>query len=309
MQPITTALPTRAWSGVIPPMVTPLLDFDRLDIAGVERLVEHILAGGVHGLFILGTSGEGPSLGYRLRRNLITRVCNQVDRRVPVLVGITDTSTPELLGIAEHAADAGAEALVLSTPYYFPLGQPELLAYVDRLLPRVALPLFLYNMPQMTKVQFEPEILRELSCRPQILGIKDSSGNLDYFGRLVELKRSRPDWKVLVGPEHLLLEGMRLGGDGGVPGGANFYPELFVKLYETAKSGDQAAAETWQKKLLQISPLYSFGQYSSTVVKGMKCACGLLGLCEDRPAEPFQPFATEEREKIRGILQEAGLLK
>ncbi len=289
-------------------MITPLSDFDRLDVAGMERLVEHILRGGVHGLFILGTSGEGPSLGYRLRRDLITRVCNQVRRRVPVLVGITDTSLTELLGVAEHAAAAGAEALVLSTPYYFPLGQPELLTYVQRLVPRLPLPLFLYNMPQMTKVQFEPEILHELAREPHILGIKDSSGNLDYFSRILELKKQRPDWIVLMGPEHLLLEGVRRGGDGGVAGGANFYPELFVKLYEAAQRGDQATADEWQRKLLQISPLYSFGQYSSTVVKGMKCACGLLGLCEERPAEPFQPFAAAERESIRQILRNLGLV-
>jgi 4-hydroxy-tetrahydrodipicolinate synthase len=289
-------------------MITPLRDYDQLDVQGLERLIEHILGGGVHGLFILGTSGEGPSLGYRLRRELITRVCSQVQRRVPVLVGVTDSAAAESVGMAEHAVAAGAEALVLSTPYYFPVGQPELLSYVERLLPRLPLPVFLYNMPQMTKVQFELEILEELIHCPQILGIKDSSGNLAYFDSLLALKKSRPGWSVLVGPEHLILETMRRGGDGGVPGGANFYPQLFVKLFEAASTKDDAAAEAWQLKLLQISPLYSLGQYSSTVVKGMKCACNLLGLCEERPAEPFQPFGAPERQKIRGILQGLGLV-
>ncbi len=102
--------------GIIPPMVTPLLDRDTLDVAGLERLIEHILSGGVHGLFILGTTGEAPSLSYRLRYELIERVCRQVKGRVPVLVGITDTCFTESLNTANKARDAGAQAVVLAPP-------------------------------------------------------------------------------------------------------------------------------------------------------------------------------------------------
>ena len=108
-------------------MITPLRGRDQIDHAGLERLIEHILAGGVHGLFILGTSGEAPSLSYRLRRELIERVCAQVRNRVPVLVGITDTSIEEALGLARHAAGSGAQAVVTAPPYYLPTGQPELI--------------------------------------------------------------------------------------------------------------------------------------------------------------------------------------
>src|SRR5262245_50772364 len=114
---------TRRFSGIIPPLVTPLSDRDRLDHAGLERLVEHVIGGGVNGLFILGTTGEAPSLGYRLRRELIERVCRLTAGRVPVLVGITDTAFVESVAVAKSAADAGAAAAVLSTPYYFPAGQ------------------------------------------------------------------------------------------------------------------------------------------------------------------------------------------
>ena len=104
------------YHGIIPPMVTPLTDRDALDAAGLERLIEHILGGGVHGLFILGTTGEGPSLSYRLRRELIERTCRQVRRRVPVLVGITDTAFVESVNVARWAADAGADAVVTAPP-------------------------------------------------------------------------------------------------------------------------------------------------------------------------------------------------
>jgi len=131
-----------------------------VDVAGLERLVEHLIEGGVHGLFILGTTGEAPSLSYRLRHELIEQTCKQVAGRLPVLVGITDTSFVESVNLANVAAKAGAAAVVLSAPYYFPAGQPELLEYVEDIVAELPLPVFLYNMPSHTKLTFEPETLR-----------------------------------------------------------------------------------------------------------------------------------------------------
>ena len=126
-------------TGIVPPMITPLRDRDKLDTEGLERLVEHILAGGVSGLFILGTTGEGPALSYRLRRELIWRVCKQVNNRVPVLVGITDTAFVESVNIARSAAESGASAVVLAPPYYLPEAQPELQEYLNHLVPELSL--------------------------------------------------------------------------------------------------------------------------------------------------------------------------
>ncbi len=294
--------------GIVPPLITPLRDRDALDIAGLERLIEHILAGGVHGLFILGTSGEGPNLSHHLRRDLISRVCRQVSRRVPVLVCITDTSFVEARQIASDAADAGADAVVSAPPYYLPLGQPELVTFMQRLLEGLPLPLFLYNAPVVTKAPFAPETLRQLSQLERIIGIKDSSGDLEYFATVVALKRQRPDWSVFVGPEHLLLQTLRLGGDGGVNGGANFMPELFVSLFEAATRGDNDRAEQLQKKLLALGRIYAVGRHASAGVKAMKCACSLLGLCEDKMTEPFEPFDKTDREKIQAALESVGLV-
>ena len=121
-------------------MVTPLCNRDELDVAGLEKLIEHILSGGVNGLFILGTTGEGPSLSYRLRRELIEHVCKQAGKRVPVLVGITDTAFIESVNLARHAADVGADALVVAPPYYLPEAQPELQEYLDHLVAELPLP-------------------------------------------------------------------------------------------------------------------------------------------------------------------------
>ena len=149
--------------GIVPPMVTPLTDRDTLDHEGLPRLVEHLIGGGVHGLFILGTTGEGPSLSYRLRCELIERVSELAAGRVPLLVCITDTSFVESVNLAGHAADAKAAAVVLAPPYYFPAGQPELLEYVEHLVAELPLPLVLYNMPSHTKTAFSTETLRSWS--------------------------------------------------------------------------------------------------------------------------------------------------
>ena len=295
-------------SGIIPPMITPLCGRDALDKPGLELLVEHILGGNVQGLFILGTSGEGPGLSYRLRRELVTSVCKQVRGRVPVLVGITDSAFEESAAMARHAADAGAAAVVTAGPYYLPAAQPELVDYVKKLVQEVPLPLFIYNMPQLTKIHFDPETLRQLSHLERIVGLKDSSADLAYFDKLVALKKERPDWSVFVGPEHLLAETTRRGGDGGVNGGANFYPSLFVNLFKAVQAADSDRVGELQEKLLRLGEIYSVGQHASAVIKGMKCACSLMGLCDDRMAEPFERFHAPERVKIRAILESLDLL-
>ena len=288
-------------------MVTPLLDRDTLDLAGLERLIEHILGGGVHGLFILGTSGEAPSLSYRLRYELVERVCRQVNGRIPVLVGITDTAFIEAIRLAQHAADQGAQAVVTSAPYYFPAGQPEMVEYLEHMVDQLPLPLFLYNMPMMTKVAFEPQTLRQVLELEKIRGIKDSSGDLGYFAQVVTLLHERPDWTVLVGPEHLLAETMQRGGHGGVNGGANFYPRLFVELYHAVEANDSVRIKELQTRLLKLGGVYQVGQHASAVIKGMKCALSLLGICDDFMAEPFHRFRAPERQRVRAVLEELGL--
>jgi 4-hydroxy-tetrahydrodipicolinate synthase len=290
-------------------MVTPLADRDAIDAPGLERLIEHILAGGPAGLFILGTTGEGPSLSYHLRRELIDRVCQQVGGRVPVLVGVTDTSFIESVNLAEEAADAGAQAVVLSAPYYFPAGQAELLEYIEHIVEELPLPVFLYNMPSLTKVMFEPDTVRRAIDIPQVVGIKDSSANMIYFHRILALAQKRPDFTVLMGPEELLAESVLLGGHGGVNGGANLRPRLYVELYQAAARGDLARAHELHRLVMRTSStIYGVGRHNSAVIKGLKCALSILGICDDFMAEPFHRFRDAERAEIRRHLESLGLL-
>ena len=204
-----------ALEGIIPPLVTPLKDRDSLDLEGLERLVEHVIEGGVSALFILGTTGEAPSLSYRLRRQLIVRGCAQVRRRVPVLTGITDTAFVESVSLAQHAAAAGADALVLALPYYFPAGQTELLEYIDHLMPELPFAAMLDKMPTLTKTWFEPETLRRLAAHRTILGVKDSSEDPAILKSSWFCGGNGPIGGSLWGREHLLVPSTRLEGMAG----------------------------------------------------------------------------------------------
>ena len=294
--------------GIIPPLVTPLSRRDELDREGLARLVERLIDGGVSGVFLLGTTGEAPSLSYRLRRELIRETIRLIDGRTQVLVGVTDTAFVETVNMAVHAADCGADAVVLTTPYYFPAGQTELTSYIRNLASELPLPLVLYNMPQLTKVWFEFETIKKLTDIESIVGIKDSSGDLEYFGKLCELKSVRPDWSVMIGPEAMLGEAMAAGGDGGVAGGANVLPKLFVDRYKALAAGDQIKADAAQEQINMFQQIYDVGKYASRHIKATKCALSLLGICDDLPADPFHRFREPERKKVAEILVKMNVL-
>jgi dihydrodipicolinate synthase/N-acetylneuraminate lyase len=307
MKSNTNLLP-RPLRGIIPPVITPLLDRDRLDVGGLERLIEHILAGGVHGLFILGTTGEAPSLSYRLRNEIIEHACKQVKDRVPVLVGITDTSFVESVNLARRACDNGAQAVVLAPPYYFPAGQLELIEYLGHITAELPLPLYLYNMPSFTKMVFEPKTVRAAADLKGIAGLKDSSGDLIYFHQLQVLLKDYPEFSLLMGREELLGETVLLGGHGGVSGGANVIPELYVELYNAACAKDLPKVEELHQKVMKFSnTIYKVGRYQSSYLKGLKCALSCVGICGDFMAEPFHRFRQEEHDRIEQYVKELGI--
>lgn len=293
----------KSYNGIIPPVITPLSDRDTLDVAGFERLLEHIIAGGVHGLFVLGTTGEGPSLSYRLRGEVIQQACRITRNRIPIFVGITDTSIMESIHLSRVAADAGAQAVVLATPYYFPAGQTELNQYVNHLVPELALPVMLYNMPSMTKLWFEKETLEGFIGLDQVIGVKDSSGDMNYFEQICTLKKQRPDWSIFIGPEERMIESISLGSNGGVNGGANIYPRLFVESYEAAIAADTERCAGLQKQINAFGEIYTIGNYTSRFIKATKCAASILGLCDDFMAEPFNRFYPEDRKRVEAILE------
>ena len=286
--------------GIIPPMVTPLLGFDELDVAGLERLIEHILAGRVQGLFILGSTGDGPALGYSLRKVLIDRVCRQVAGRVPVMVGITDTAYREAMDVAEHSAKAGAASVVLAPPYYFHVSQGDLLRLVEDVSQDSPLPFYLYNMPNLTKIAWEPQTVVRAADFPKVMGLKDSSGDKVYLQSVVDAVKHMPKFSVLVGPEHMLLDSLLQGVHGGVCGGANLFPRLFRDLFDAFIKGDITEARRLQDRAIEIgSPLYLTGEPESSYIRGLKTALEVSGICSGQLARPLLSADESQKQRIR----------
>ncbi|MDD3355425.1 MAG: dihydrodipicolinate synthase family protein [Dysgonamonadaceae bacterium] len=285
--------------GIIVPLITPLIDNQTLDAQGLINVIEHVIKGGVSGIFLLGTTGEAQNLNYDVRKQLIKTATEIVNSRVPVLVGISDTSIDESAKLAAYAAKYGADAVVATPPYYYNLGQSELLNYYKNLVSTIELPLFLYNMPSNVKIYIEHETVLELAEHPKIIGLKDSSSNGAYFQKLLYSFKNKP-FMFFVGPEEMMAETVLMGGDGGVNGGANLYPELYVKLYRAALNKNFELVRSLQSLVIEISNnLYTIGQNESSFLKGVKSALNLKKICSSHMSVPFNEFDLTEREILQ----------
>lgn len=291
---------SRPLRGIIPPMITPLLEDFTLDRASLTKTIDHLVTGGVHGIFILGTTGEFSSLSPEVKNELIARTCAEVQGRIPVLVGITDCAFNESLKLAAKAKESGAQAVVSTVPFYMNLDQAELINYFQKLADSVELPLMLYNMPSHTGISIEANSVSVLSEHPNITGIKDSSGDLSYFRSLAELLREKPEFTLMVGPEEYLVETMNMGGHGGVTGGANLFPDLYVKLYEAILAEDSSRIEPLKQTVLFLSQnIYSHGTYKSNYLKGLKASMAFSGLCRGILALPLSAYSDGEKASLR----------
>ena len=294
---------TQKLKGIIPPLITPLTDDNNLDVPAVHKLIGHLYNGGVHGVFILGTTGEATGLRYDVRQNLIIETCLAAKDRIPVLVGITDTSLGESLKLAHLAKKHGAMAVVAAPPYYFNLSQQELLEYYEDLANCLPLPLYLYNMPGLTKVNIDTNTAIKLSEHPNIIGLKDSSANTVYFQSLI-YGIEREYFGLFVGPEEITAETVLMGGDGGVNGGANLFPRLYVELYQASMDKDFQRLALLQNQVMEVARmLYNLGKYGSSYLKGLKGAASLLGLCGPYLAPPFKHFEELEMDIISNNLK------
>jgi len=290
--------------GIIPPIITPLKDDNELDEQGLERLIEHVLAGGVHGIFLLGTTGEATNLSYQLRQNFIEKACTLINKRIPVMVGITDTSVTGSLEMATVSKNAGADALVISTPYYLPMAQHEFVEYLEYLTPKLPLPFLLYNMPSCTKMHMSVKTVKKAKGLGAI-GIKDSSGDLGYLYTLIEEFKDSPDFSIICGTELFIPESVIYGGSGGIAGGANIFPRIYVDLYEAALAKDIDKISRLRDIVIQVGEkIYNIGTNNSKHIKSIKCALSVMDICNDFVAQPFQRFGKQEYEQMEHNIKE-----
>lgn len=291
----------KLFEGVITPMVTPLINRGNIDFKGLEKLLDHLINGGVSGVFLMGTTGEGTSISSRMRKELIKYSVEYVKGRVPVFVSIADCCIEESLNMARYAKECGASYLVSALPFYLGLTQAEIVDYYTTIADNVPLPLFLYNIPAQTKLMISVEAVKTLAKHPNIIGMKDSSGNGTYFNTLLaEVKAEYPDFTILVGPDEMLASTMALGGNGGVNSGSNLFPELYVNLFKACKAKDTERILKLQKLVMKVSTgIYSVDKSSVSFLNGLKAALFTDGLITDYICEPLQKVNGTDLETIK----------
>ena len=292
-------------SGLIPPMVTPLDAKRRLDKKGTKNMVNHLLKGGVDGIFLLGTTGEGPHLSYAIREELVKTVCRLVKGRVPVLVGITETDMDDAVAFAAKCKSYGAAAVVAAPPYYFKLTQAECVAWFTEMADRLPLPLVVYDMPAHADTVIEPATIAKLAAHPNIVAMKDSSSIIALFNKFrIALEPFADKFSLFMGPDEAMGEAVLLGADGGVCTGANLWPAQFKAMYLAAKAGDVETVRCLQRFTTMSSYLlYGLGQGQIGFLKGVKCALAEMGLIQNVLAAPFTPFSGRERAQVKAALK------
>ena len=286
-------------NGVFPALVTPFRD-GQVDEKAFERLVERQIAGGVHGLVPVGTTGETSTLSHEEHRRVV-ELCVQIAKgRVPVIAGAGSNSTAEAIGFMEHAKAVGADAALVVTPYYNRPSQEGLYRHYAAINDAVALPVLVYNVPGRTSVDISNETLERLSKLPHIVGIKDATGDLTRASlqRLV----CGEDWVMLSGDDPTTLGYLAHGGHGVISVTANVAPEACSAFYEAWAAGDWAGALAWQDRLVRLhKALFSDASPAPT-----KFALAHLGLCDEESRLPIAPCAEAAKPGILAAMAEAG---
>jgi 4-hydroxy-tetrahydrodipicolinate synthase len=227
-----------------------------------------------------------------------------VGSRVPIIVGITDTSYQDALRMAATAHASGALAVVAAPPYYFQVGQADLLQYFKRMAADSPLPLFLYNAPLNTRLWIDVPTVIEAAAEPNIVGLKDSGLNMGYFHAVREGVRSRPDFSLLVGPDDLLADAVLLGAHGGMAGGSNVNPRLFVDLYEAAVTRDMNRIATLHQQAIQFdNAVYRSAEDPHNPLRGLKAALSIMGICGASMTPPLRPISIREEQTIEQYLR------
>ncbi len=286
---------------IIPPVSTPLMADGSIDLPAVPRIAAHLEKGGIDAAFVLGSTGELASLTQSRRRDMITASCKAFS--IPVLVGIGDSCMEESLELARAASAAGAAAVVLHAPPYYEISTREMCSYLDKILPQLTLPVYLYNMPWLTGYSFDRETVRCGISHPGVIGIKDSSGQMDCLKMLIEECAGRPEIRIFAGNEFLFLDGLKAGAHGVVGGGGNLYPALFRELMDAFLANNLDTATARQKQITQLGErIFGLSGNPCSGFATIKAGLAALGLCEPFMAPPLQTCTPEVRETVASIL-------
>jgi 4-hydroxy-tetrahydrodipicolinate synthase len=288
--------------GVIPALVTPRVpDRDEVDYPRLSFFVRHLLDCGVHGVFATGSTGEAPLLSHSQRKRVIETVVETVNGIVPVMAGVGSASTAESIRLAHEAEDAGATHISILPMHFFPTMQDELYKYFADVSGSVKIPSVLYNYPSRCGgLNIEAELVAHLARMHNVVGIKDSSGDLDNTLRYIQ--QTQEDFGVFAGPEALIEPIVTAGGAGTICAGANVFPKKLIALYEAAFLEDTLDAQRRQQELL---PLQGWGKIG-TFPAAVKAALAFHEQAVGDPFLPVMPLSPREAKALEAILAQIG---
>ncbi|MET7455341.1 dihydrodipicolinate synthase family protein [Streptomyces sp. NPDC005574] len=304
-------------TGVVPPVCTPLTPDRAVDVPSLLRLVDHLVAGGVSGLFVLGSTSEAAFLTDRQRRLVVESVVGHAGGRLPVLAGAIDMTTPRVLDQVASVVSAGADAVVVTAPFYTRTHPAEIGRHFRRVAAASPVPVLAYDIPVAVHAKLPADLVLDLAAEGVLAGLKDSSGDLTGFRAVVTGARDHPGitgFSVLTGSETVVDAAMALGADGAVPGLANVDPHGYVRLDALCRAGDREGARAEQERLCALFGLVGAGDPArmgggSSALGAFKAALHLRGVIDcPATAEPQVPLSPDEVARVRGFLTAAGLL-
>lgn len=289
--------------GVVPPTITAFHEDETVDYEATAAHARFVVEHGAHGVFPLGTNGEFPLLTPGERDDVVEAVIETVGGEVPVIAGVGAPSTRETVAHAEHAEMAGADGVVVVTPYYYPLGHEAAVEHYRRVAGSVDLPVYLYHIPSRTGNSLSLDTLDALADLDNVAGLKDSSKDVPWLGQAID---AHPELSFLAGSDSLLFAGLEVGCAGMVSAVANAFPELVVDLYEAYDAGDEERARELQSEVYAVRSALKRGPYMA----GVKTALALRDL-EFDPGPLRSPLRTMDesaREALQADLSERGLV-
>jgi 4-hydroxy-tetrahydrodipicolinate synthase len=294
---------TGRFGSLITAMVTPFREEDHaLDVDGAQRLASHLLETGSDAIVVAGSTGESPTLSYKEKAELFLAVGEVTRGRGKLICGTGTYSTAETLELTQAAEDAGADGLLVVTPYYNKPPQRGLIAHFERVADATELPIIVYNIPGRTATRIEHDTLLELAQRPNIVAVKDSTGDFQGVSRL--MAEAPADFEVYSGDDWATFGYVCLGAVGIVSVASHLVGPQIRQMIELIQTGDVPAARKIHEDL---SPLFNALFITSNPIP-LKAALGMIGLPAGVPRLPLVPATSEERMRVRKALEDAGLL-
>lgn len=286
------------FEGVLPAVVTPFLSDPQqsLDLEGLRSNIEHLVAAGVHGIVPTGSTGESATLSFEEHEQVVGAAIEAVDGKVPVLAGTGSNNTAEALRFTRAAKDAGADGALLISPYYNKPNRAGLVAHFTKLAD-LDLPTVLYNVPGRTGQNLEPGLVIELAAHPNIVGIKEASGNVGQVSQIIEGTLDE-EFTVISGDDNLTLPILALGGGGVISVAANVEPARMVRLHEAFTAGDWTAALELH---YELSPLFR-ALFIETNPIPVKAAVGMRGMAAGPVRLPLADLSPQNAEILAGVL-------